>query len=137
MKIKAVSVMWASVPTLYPISRTLWGSETKNHSSVIVSLTNSVCGTCDLGVRFWYPKHLCLYLSDKDIKNNFTLIHRKRATRDAPHSCDIKTSLGTFIHKPPASPRPYLVFLDNSILMIQRRRIPGNTYAGAVVASNC
>lgn len=120
-----------------PISLTPWGSGTKNHSSVIVSLTNSVCGTCDLGVRFWYPKRLCLYLSDKDIKNNFTLTHRKRVTRDASHLCDVETSLGTFFHEPPASPRPYLVFLDNSILMIQRRRIPGDTYASAVVASNC
>lgn len=36
----------------------------------------------------------------------------------------------------PSSLRPYLVFLDNSILMVWRRRIPGNTDTCAVVASN-
>lgn len=36
----------------------------------------------------------------------------------------------------PSSSGPYLVFLDNSILMVRGRRIPGNTNTCAIVASN-
>ena len=106
-----------------------------NHCTIMVYLSNWVCVICELGFRFY---EFCAFAS-LQVAQTYISLH-SNSVRRPPEILPIHITLRLLWEvlsvNLSSSSRPYLVFLDNSILMIWRRRIPGNTNTCAIVASN-
>lgn len=99
----------------------------------MVYLYNWVGVICDLRLSFHSPIHLFLDLSHKHIKIHLHSNSRRETLEMRPLHGALRLLQETSVGCPSQA---YLVLLDNSILMICRRRIPGNTNTCAIVASN-